>query len=72
MGMESAQEIMAKMGFRTEASEAVKIAFIKNMIKHTYGVEVRTPLQLKSTPQIHPPPLEIQLSFNFDSDLKVG
>lgn len=49
MGMERADQIMRTMGFRKDSSEAVKIAFVKNLIKQTYGVDVRTPLQMAQT-----------------------
>ena len=47
---------MREMGFREDAPQSVKEAFIKNLIKATTGVEVKTPSEKI---------LEKQLSFDF-------
>lgn len=69
MGMERADQIMEKMGFRKDASEAVKIAFIKGLIKQTYGVDVRTPLHLTKPDKPAALASAEQMSFDFE---KVG
>ena len=38
--MKSAKEIMATLGFKDESSEATKVAFVKNLIKQAYGIEI--------------------------------
>jgi hypothetical protein len=35
--------IMARLGFNQEASDGAKAAFIKNLVKQAYGVEVNLP-----------------------------
>ena len=41
--MKKIGEIMEEMGFRKDASNSVKEAFIKHLIKNSTGVEIKTP-----------------------------
>jgi hypothetical protein len=41
--MKKVGEIMAEMGFRKDAPDSVKEAFLKHLIKNTTGVELETP-----------------------------
>jgi hypothetical protein len=43
--MDRVDSIMEKLGFRKEASDGAKAAFVKNLIKQAYGVEVPLPPQ---------------------------
>lgn len=71
--MERADQIMERMGFRKDSSQAVQVAFIKSLIKKTYGVDVRTPLRLEPAethaPAASRPAQPQQMSFDFE---KVG
>ena len=46
--MKKVGELMKELGFKEGASEQVQKAFIKNLIRQAYGVEVREPIE---TPQ---------------------
>lgn len=41
--MKKLGDIMNELGFNKNAPDSVKEAFIKNLIKSAYGVEVQTP-----------------------------
>jgi hypothetical protein len=41
--MKRIDEIMGSLGFKAEADDSVKAAFIKNLIKQAYGVNVEVP-----------------------------
>ena len=41
--MERMDTIMEKMGFNKDAEDSVKAAFIKNLIKQAYGIQVEVP-----------------------------
>ncbi|AGH95371.1 hypothetical protein [Pseudobdellovibrio exovorus] len=80
MALESAAQIMENLGFNTEASPSAKTAFLRHLMKCSYGIEVRPPLKLeKSTPPsassskvsacMH---TMKQLSFDFSFDLQTG
>lgn len=45
--MKKIGEIMAEMGFRKEAPDSVKEAFLKHLIKNVTGAEVETPTEKK-------------------------
>lgn len=47
--MESVNQIMGRLGFNKDADESTKAAFVKNLIKQAYGVEVRTPSQYQTS-----------------------
>jgi hypothetical protein len=47
--MNSAKEIMERLGFKNEASEESQAAFVKNLIKQAYGFEVEAPKQYAQT-----------------------
>ena len=62
-------ELMSEMGFRKEAPDSVKEAFIKHLIRAAEEVHVTTPSEKieiikNNIPQIS----EVQLSFNFDEE----
>lgn len=46
--MKKIGDIMKEMGFREDASNSVKEAFIKNLIKSAYGVDVETPSEKRT------------------------
>ena len=63
--MQSMKELMEELGFREGSSQTVQEAFIKNLIRSAYGVEVVTPSEKQkraAEPQ--------QLSFDFSADIK--
>lgn len=59
-------DLMAEMGFRKDAPDSVKEAFLKHLIKQSTGITVQTPSEKKQA-QSHEPE---QLSFNFETDLR--
>jgi hypothetical protein len=46
--IEQVGTIMERLGFNQEATEGAKAAFIQNLIKQAYGVEVNLPPKYKS------------------------
>jgi hypothetical protein len=76
--MKKIGDIMAEMGFRKDAPEGVKEAFLKHLIKNTTGVELETPtekrakLEAKNSPDEHRVKAQavqpVQLSFLFSQD----
>lgn len=67
--MKKIDQLMAELGFKKEAPEGVKEAFIKHLIKASAGVNVMTPTEKKeieASPEkvvlFHAPQ---QLSFDF-------
>lgn len=61
--MKKIGDIMAELGFREDAPNSVKEAFIKHLIKSSTGVEVETPSEKKEKLAAENP---VQLSFNLD------
>ena len=59
--MEKVGDLMEKLGFRKEGSDEVKVAFIKNLIKQAYGIDVELPTEEKKEVQ--------QLSFNLEDNV---
>lgn len=43
--MKRTADLMREMGFRDDASEGAKEAFLKHLIKAAHGVEVETPTE---------------------------
>ena len=41
--MDSAHDIMKRLGFNEEAEDSTKAAFIKNLIKQAYGFDAKIP-----------------------------
>jgi 1,2-phenylacetyl-CoA epoxidase catalytic subunit len=64
--IESVGEIMERLGFKEDADDRVKAAFIKNLVKQAYNVDVTIPEKYEQ--KIDEPKYE-QLSFNID---KIG
>jgi hypothetical protein len=65
--MKKVGDLFQELGFNEKASDDVKIAFIKNLVRAAYGVNIPSP----STPEKKPKQIfEEQLSFNFDKTLK--
>ncbi len=60
-------DIFQELGFNADASDDVKIAFIKNLVKAAYGADIPGPKKLKT---VNAPKAIDQLSFDFDCDLK--
>lgn len=66
--MKKLNELMKEMGFNPNASDSVKEAFLKHLIKNSTGADVMTPSEKKI---VTANPLKIvnfpkQLSFEFD------
>ncbi len=65
--MKKVGDLFQELGFNEKASDDVKIAFIKNLVRAAYGVSIPGP----SVPEKKPKrSVEEQLSFNFESTLK--
>jgi hypothetical protein len=47
--IEKVDVIMSRLGFNLEASDGAKAAFIKNLVKQAYGVEVNLPPKYQSS-----------------------
>lgn len=45
--MKKIADIMKEIGFNKHGSDAVKEAFVKNLIKQSYGINVQTPSEKK-------------------------
>lgn len=71
--MKKMSDIMAEMGFRQEASDSVKEAFIKHLIKNATGVEIQTPTEkrIEQREKIKEE-LGVQLSFDFSQASENG
>ncbi len=54
--MKKMGELMQEMGFRKDAPDSVKEAFIKHLIKSAYGVDVQTPSEKKMAQSETPKP----------------
>lgn len=74
--MKKVGDLFQELGFNDKGSDAVKIAFIKNLVRAAYGVELAGPKlttpEKTTTPILkseNPKKLE-QLSFDIDSALK--
>jgi hypothetical protein len=50
--MDRIGDLMEQMGFNKEADDSVKAAFIKNLIKQAYGVDVPIPPQYQKPTEI--------------------
>ncbi len=60
-------EIMSEMGFRKEAPDSVKEAFVKHLVRAAEQVHVTTPSEKAEIIKNNIPQIaEAQLSFNFD------
>jgi len=68
--MKKIGDIMNEMGFRKDAPDSLKEAFLKHLIKNTTGVELETPSE-KHTAQ-RPAQQPTQLSFLFSQDQGPG
>ena len=71
--MKKISEIMKELGFNPNASESAKEAFVKHLIKASYGADVMTPSEKKeiqSNPQkivsLRKQDVFTQMSFDFD------
>lgn len=61
-------DLMKELGFREDASDDVKIAFIKNLARSAYGVELPSPQKAKKKPEAKASPVGEQLSFSFENE----
>ena len=67
--MKKVGDIMQEMGFRKDASDSVKEAFIKHLIKNATGVEIKTPTEkLVEQREVIKKEIGAQLSFDFLQD----
>ena len=53
--MERVDVIMERLGFKKDSDEGTKAAFVKNLIKQAYGVEVPLPQQYEMPTHDQPP-----------------
>jgi hypothetical protein len=53
--MERVDTIMGRLGFKKESDDGTKAAFVKNLIKQAYGVEVKLPPQYELMAKAHLP-----------------
>ncbi|MFN7454009.1 MAG: hypothetical protein ACK5RO_05050 [Pseudobdellovibrionaceae bacterium] len=69
--MKKIGDIMSELGFKEDAPRSVKEAFIKNLIKAAYGVDVETPTETtqRRVKELREPE---QLEFDLSSPTKVG
>jgi hypothetical protein len=67
--MKKIGDLMAELGFNKNAPQSVKEAFIKNLIRSAYGVEVQTPSEKGIEKNVEAERVlekaEEQLSFDF-------
>lgn len=68
--MERASTIMERLGFKEDADDGVKAAFVKNLIKQAYGIDVPLP-EAYQKPKSKSEK-ELQLSFDFEESSRVG
>ncbi len=75
--MKKVGDLFQELGFNQNGSDEVKIAFIKNLVKAAYGVELNGPKQkpLAAAPATKLKALDLnkkleQLSFDFEDSLK--
>lgn len=67
--MKKIGEIMEEMGFRKDASDSVKEAFIKHLIKNATGVEIQTPTEKRiEQREAIKKEIGVQLAFDFTQD----
>lgn len=59
-------DLMKELGFREGASDEVKIAFIKNLIRSAYGVEVHDTQNLDKNKALKAAQQGEQLAFEMD------
>ena len=77
--MKKLGDLMKEIGFNPKGSDAVKEAFVKNLIKQAYGTHVQTPsekkiisenpgkfVSLRSSEKYSDP---LQMTFDFDENL---
>lgn len=64
--MRKIDDLMKDLGFREDASDEVKIAFIKNLARAAYGVELPSPRKTKKDQKVKESKKGEQLSFSFD------
>ncbi|MCE3010692.1 MAG: hypothetical protein LW875_08770 [Proteobacteria bacterium] len=69
--MKKIGDIMNDLGFREDAPRSLKEAFIKNLIKAAYGIEVETPSEAiqRKVKDLREPE---QLEFDMNLPTKVG
>lgn len=77
--MKKIDELMKEIGFNAHGSDAVKEAFVKNLVKQAYGVHVQTPTEKKiisdnpgkfvSLKSIEKYSAPLQMAFDFDENL---
>ena len=65
--MERVDLIMERLGFNKEADDGVKAAFVKNLIKQAYGVDVPLPAQYELKAQQPQSPEEMMERFSRDT-----
>jgi hypothetical protein len=70
--MRKVGDLMKDLGFREDASDEVKKAFIKNLIRSAYGVEVKSEFKSSNQPKqdqsVKPIRAGEQLSFLFENE----
>lgn len=70
--MKKIGDLFSELGFNPEAEDSVKIAFVKNLVKAAYGVDMRnvpSPEKIKQVRKNQEKFEEmLQLSFQFSDD----
>jgi hypothetical protein len=69
--MKKVGELMKELGFKPGANEEVTKAFVKNLIRQAYGVEVKEAAAKELTRELtaNSPAKPEQLSFNIDTPI---
>lgn len=69
--MRKVGDLMKDLGFRNDASDDVKIAFLKNLMRAAYGVNCASPHKPELNQTDEALRRGEQLSFNFDATPEV-
>lgn len=61
-------DLMKDLGFREDASEEVKEAFVKNLLKSAYGIDLGSSKTHKQSKKLKTPQSPTQLAFDFGDE----
>jgi hypothetical protein len=70
--MRKVGDLMKELGFREDGSDEVKKAFIKNLLRAAYGVEIQSSEKCQAPQTPKPARAGEQLSFLFDAEGEDG
>jgi hypothetical protein len=68
--MKKVGDLFQELGFNEKASDDVKIAFIQNLVRAAYGVNIPSPKSPEKKPKAARLSNDEQLSFIFETALK--